>query len=416
MVAAAIPPGTAAPDACVLACHDCGRIQAVPAGDTQHQFRCQRCDADLGAFAGGLDAPVALLLAAAISFVVANTMPFMTLAIEGFTQSTTLLSASRALWQADMAPLGALVFLVATLAPALKILGLLYVLVPLRHGHRWPLAGMIYRFVGGVRPWAMMEIYLLGIIVAYVKLIDLAHIELGIAVYAFVATVLLEIAAEAKTEPMAVWHGLMAQAGPGVLQVPSGRRLMSCHACRQMLQVPAGSEGTRCPRCRAPVHGDDPDAWKSSLALLLAAVVLYVPANVLPVMTVIYFGSGQPDTILSGVVELWQIGMYPVAALVFTASILVPILKMLALGWLILPPGRNMDVARRKTRVYRLVELVGRWSMVDIFMIGTLTALVHLGNVATVVPGTGAMAFAAVVTLTMLASAAFNPHFLWHRA
>lgn len=399
----------------LIACHDCGKLHRLPAGDDLHDYKCTRCRADLGTLSCDLDPPVALLTAAAISFLVANTMPFMTLNIEGIAQESTLLSASFALWQSELWPLGVLVFLVATAAPAFKICGLLYVLVPLRHDHRWPLAGRIYRIVGGVRPWAMMEVYLLGMIVAYVKLVELAHIELGVAVYAFLATVLFEIAAEAKSEPMAVWHRLMPQSDPSLLRGPPGSRLLSCHSCRQLVQVGAKEQHVGCPRCGASVHAGNPDAWKTSLALLIAAVVLYVPANVLPVMTVTYFGAGQPDTILSGVVELWHAEMYPIAVLVFTASILVPVLKILALGWLIAAKNRPRAVALAKIRVYRIVELVGRWSMVDIFMIGILTALVHLGNVATIVPGPGALAFASVVVLTMLASSAFDPRSIWRR-
>jgi paraquat-inducible protein A len=307
------------------------------------------------------------------------------------------------------------VFLVATAAPAVKIMGLLYVLVPLRSGWRPPMAARVYRLVGGIKPWAMMEVYLLGIIVAYVKLIDLAHVELGIATFAFVATVLFEIAAEATTEPMSVWHRIMPQSGSELLEKEDRSLVASCHACRQVLlmtSIPRPS----CPRCGSAIHDDDPSSRQVALSLLCAAVVLYVPANVLPVMTVIYFGAGEPDTIMSGVVLLWQSGMYPVAALVFVASILVPVLKILALGWLIFASNRNEPVVRQKTRVYRIVELVGRWSMVDIFMIGILTALVSLGNLATILPGTGALAFAAVVVLTMLASAAFNPRLMWKPA
>ncbi|WP_084506638.1 paraquat-inducible protein A [Geminicoccus roseus] len=413
MTMAAAPAGTATR---LIACHDCGKLHRLPVGDNLHDYKCTRCRGGLGTLSCDLDPPIALLIAAAVSFLVANTMPFMTLNIEGIAQDSTLLSASFALWQSELWPLGVLVFLVATVAPAIKICGLLYVLLPLRHGRRWPLAGRIYRIVGGVRPWAMMEVYLLGMIVAYVKLVELAHIELGIAVYAFLATVLFEIAAEAKSEPMAVWHRLMPQADPTMLQGTPGSRLLSCHSCRQLVRVDAEAQHVGCPRCGASVHEGNPDAWKTSLALLIAAVVLYVPANVLPVMTVFYFGAGQPDTILSGVIELWHAEMYPVAVLVFTASILVPVLKILALGWLIAAKNRPRAVALTKIRVYRIVELVGRWSMVDVFMIGILTALVHLGNVATIVPGPGALAFASVVVLTMLASSAFDPRSIWRRA
>jgi paraquat-inducible protein A len=398
----------------VIACHDCGKLHHLPVADGRHDFRCVRCSGDLGVFGGSLDPPIAFLLAAAICFVVANSLPFITLQIGGLEQSCTLLSASIALWNEGMEPLGVLVFLVATVAPAIKICGLLYVLVPLRHGYHWPMATAVYRLVGGVKPWAMMEVYLLGIIVAYVKLIDLAQVHLTAAAFAFVATVLFEIAAEAKTEPMTVWNRFMRQAGPDVLRERAGTSILSCHACRQVLRVEDASH-VHCPRCGSSVHPDDPRSRQTALALLFAAVVLYVPANVLPVMTVIYFGSGVPDTIMSGVIELWHSGMYPIAALVFVASILVPVLKILALGWLIFARERDLSVAQRKTRVYRIVELVGRWSMVDIFMIGILTALVSLGNLATILPGPGALAFASVVVLTMFASSAFNPRLVWQQ-
>ena len=389
-------------------------MHVLPAGDGGHDFVCTRCNGDLGTLAGGLDRPIAFLTAAAICFVVANSLPFMTLSIGGLQQSCSLLSASWALWNEDMQILGLLVFLVATAAPAIKILGLLYVLVPLRGGRRPPMAARVYRLVGGIKPWAMMEVYLLGIIVAYVKLIELAHVELGVATFAFVATVLFEIAAEATTEPMSVWHRIMPQSGSELLEREDRSTVGSCHVCRQVLLVPRIIHPS-CPRCSAGIHDDDPNSRQTALSLLCAAVVLYIPANVLPVMTVIYLGTGEPDTIMSGVVLLWQSGMYPVAALVFIASILVPVLKILALSWLIFASNRSTQVVRQKTRIYRVVELVGRWSMVDIFMIGILTALVSLGNLATILPGTGALAFASVVVLTMLASASFNPRLMWQR-
>ena len=408
------PTASARPQA-VIACHDCGKIHRLPTDDDRHDFVCTRCAGELGSLSGDLDWPTALLVAAAMMFVIANAMPFMTLSIEGFAQSTTLLSASLALFRSDMPILSGLVLFIGTVAPACKIGGLLYVLISLRLGRQWPLTSTIYRLVGGVRPWAMMEVYLLGMIVAYAKLRDLAQVDLDVAVYAFVATVLLEIAAEATMEPMSVWHRLMPQAGPAMLKASADSHPMSCHACQQVVRVPATTVRIACPRCRALVRADDPARRQVSLALVVAAVILYVPANVLPIMTVIYFGSGQPSTIMGGVIELWHSGMYPISALVFAASIVVPVLKVLALSWLIFAKNRDAVVARAKTRVYRIVELVGRWSMVDVFMIGILTALVNLGNVATVIPGAGALAFASVVVLTMLASSAFDPHSIWRR-
>jgi paraquat-inducible protein A len=170
----------------------------------------------------------------------------------------------------------------------------------------------------------------------------------------------------------------------------------------------------RCPRCGAALHRRKPHSVARTWALLIAACILYVPANLLPVMTVTSFGQGEPDTILSGVKVLIQAGMWPVALLVFFASITVPVLKIVALTWLLISVQRRSRWRPRdRTVLYRVVESVGRWSMVDVFMISILVALVNLGAIASILPGPGAIAFASVVILTMIAAMTFDPRLIW---
>jgi paraquat-inducible protein A len=134
-------------------------------------------------------------------------------------------------------------------------------------------------------------------------------------------------------------------------------------------------------------------------------------------MTVISFGSGEPDTILSGVKALFFAGMWPLALLVFFASITVPVLKIVGLALLLLWTQRGSRWRLRdRTVVYRIVEAVGRWSMIDIFMLSILAGLVRLGRIATITPGIGAVSFAAVVIITMFAAAAFDPRLMWDAA
>jgi paraquat-inducible protein A len=150
--------------------------------------------------------------------------------------------------------------------------------------------------------------------------------------------------------------------------------------------------------------------------LVITAAILYIPANVFPVMTVISFGKGEPDTILSGVKALIEADMWPLALIVFFASITVPVLKLCGLSYLLISVQRRSQWRPRdRTRLYRLVEAVGRWSMIDIFMITILIALVKLGNIATIEPGVGATSFAGVVIITMIASHNFDPRLIWDR-
>jgi paraquat-inducible protein A len=143
-------------------------------------------------------------------------------------------------------------------------------------------------------------------------------------------------------------------------------------------------------------------------------MILYVPANILPIMQTESLFGGQSDTIMSGVVFLWSTGSWPLAIIVFVASIMVPLLKMLALMTLLIAVHRGVNVHRHDlARLYRLLEIVGRWSMLDIFVVAILVALVQLQLVATVTPGSGALAFGAVVVLTMLATMSFDARLIW---
>ncbi len=188
--------------------------------------------------------------------------------------------------------------------------------------------------------------------------------------------------------------------------------LVACHACG--LVMPAGSAHDGCRRCRAPVHQRKPDSLQRTTALVLAAATLYIPANVFPIMTVVSFGKGQSDTILSGVVAFIDAGMYPLAMLVLFASIIVPMLKLVGLTFLLISVHRRSRWRPRdRTVLYRVVEYVGRWSMIDVFVISLLAALVQLGSIATIVPGIGATSFAAVVVITMFAAASFDPRLIW---
>ncbi len=151
-----------------------------------------------------------------------------------------------------------------------------------------------------------------------------------------------------------------------------------------------------------------------SWALLIAAYIMYIPANVLPVSTIVYLGAGEPDTIMSGVILLFHHGDAPIAMLLFFASIAVPVLKLFVLTWLLLSVKfKSRWRPRDRTAFYRLIEHIGRWSMLDIFVIALLVALVQLQALATIHAGAGAVAFCAVVVLTMLAAESFDPRLIW---
>jgi paraquat-inducible protein A len=173
-------------------------------------------------------------------------------------------------------------------------------------------------------------------------------------------------------------------------------------------------EHARCPRCAAALLVRKPDSIARTWAFLLAAIILYIPANLLPMTSVHSLFGDQQDTILSGVVYLWTAGSWPLAVIVFVASIMVPMLKIMALVFLLLSVQRRSRwQPMQRTRLYRLIELVGRWSMLDIFVIAFLVALVQLRALATIKAGPAAACFGAVVVLTMCATMSFDPRLIW---
>lgn len=197
----------------------------------------------------------------------------------------------------------------------------------------------------------------------------------------------------------------------------AGLGLHACHTCGLVCRPSPEGLDSRCPRCGASTHLRKPDSIGRTWALIIAAYILFIPANVLPVMeTGSIFGS-QQDTILSGVIFLWTSGSWPLAVLVFVASIVVPLMKLIALTLLLLSVQlRSAWRPRERARLYRMLELVGRWSMLDVYVIALLAALVQLKALATISAGPGAVAFGAVVVLTMLAAITFDPRLIWDSA
>jgi paraquat-inducible protein A len=206
----------------------------------------------------------------------------------------------------------------------------------------------------------------------------------------------------------------MSAAAPGTALAAACAR---CHDCGLLSRLPGTAHGAACPRCGAALHTRKARSIERTWAFVVAAGLCYLPANLLPIMQVTSLGRAQADTILSGVVYLLRHGMWPLAIVVFTASVFVPLLKLVILVGLLVSVQlgsrwRPLD----RTRLYRITEAIGRWSMVDIFVVTILVALVHLGNLATVEARPGAVFFGAVVVLTMLAVESFDPRLIWDRS
>ncbi|KAB0487599.1 paraquat-inducible protein A [Pseudomonas reinekei] len=190
--------------------------------------------------------------------------------------------------------------------------------------------------------------------------------------------------------------------------------ILVCGECHELNRQEAVTDVQVCTRCGALVHARRPNSLVRTWALLITAAILYIPANMLPIMTVNSLGKGAPSTIMAGVIELVHYGMFPIAAVVFIASILVPTFKLVGIGLLLFSVQRRQPLsARQRIWMYRFIEFIGRWSMLDIFVIAILVAVVNFGRLASIEANLGAVAFASVVILTMIAAVTFDPRLIW---
>lgn len=407
----------------LMACHACDAVHRIVPVPARAKAHCRRCGVLLYRnMPKSLDHSAALYLAALILFLLANTFPFVALQYGDRIEQSLLISGGFALQRAGMGELGLLVLLTSVVFPFLTLCGMLYLLLPLRFGVRPPWMTPVWRMVRALSPWSLIGVFMLGLLVSVVKLQDLAAIIPGVAFYAFIGLLVISAAAVASFDPAVLW----ARAGPVADGAAAGASVQSaaamgyavCHTCDLLVRRPISGARWACPRCGSAVHGMRvAGSLSRTWALLSAAVLLLVPANIYPVMTVTRFGQGEPNTILSGVVHLIEDGAWPLGLLVFFASFVVPISKIAALVFLLVSVQRGSDRhLRDRTRLYRVTEVVGAWSMIDIFLVGILVALVRMDGLATVYPGIGASFFGAAVVLTMMAAHAFDPRLLWDRA
>ncbi|MFV0277797.1 MAG: paraquat-inducible protein A [Parahaliea sp.] len=190
------------------------------------------------------------------------------------------------------------------------------------------------------------------------------------------------------------------------------RGLVSCANCYNLAAL-----GTRdCPRCHSTLEIRIPNSIQRTLALTVVAIILYVPANVLPITNTIYLGNYGPSTIIDGVATLWGMGSYGIALVILVASVLVPVVKLMILLYLCLTVGRGrIRDPHHSAFLYRLTEFIGRWSMIDVFVVAILVALIKLGNIISFFPGAAALSFAGVVIVTMIAAEQFDPRLIWDR-
>lgn len=402
----------------LVACHECDMLfhrDDIPAGA---RADCTRCGAELYRHvSNSLDRSLALYLSALIFMVIANVYPFITMQTAGISATTRVSSGGLALYEFGMGQLGFVVFLTSILFPLICVAGMIYLLIPVRFGALPPFYAPVYRLVKACEPWSLLAVFMLGTLIAAVKLRALAQVIPGLGMFGFVMLLITYSAARASFDPEVLWakckiKQLDSDEFPGGAEEA---RVLTCHTCG--LLRPLDPNMHHCERCGAKVHFRVVDSLEKTWALMISACIMLIPANIYPVMSVKKLGRGNADTILSGVIHLMEAGLFGLAFIVLFASLVVPALKLTTLGYLLYSVRNKSNWRPRdRTLLYRITEIVGAWSMVDVFLVGLLSGLVSLGLLASIEPGVGVIFFGAAVILTMLAAHNFDPRLIWDNA
>ncbi len=395
----------------LTACPHCSLLQRTTPGSPGEVDYCRRCGTPLVRRAGKcLRVALALSATTLLFLIPALFEPFLTTSALGAVRTSTLPSSATDLWRTDRPVLGTLVLLFVIVLPLIRFAALTLVLgvIHARMRPRW--LKHAFRAANSLETWAMLDVFLLAAVVAYMRLDASILVTAETGALCFAGAAVSSLATRAALDRRQAWRRI----APGVAgcDAPSS---IECRSCE--LLVAARAEGRGCPRCGAAVWRRRPYDLMQSMAMLAAAALLYLPANLLPIATIPIDFKPTAYTVLGGIVDLAKSHMFGLAMLVFCASFAIPILKIVGLSWCALSRVRRSN--RRligKTRVYRVIEEIGRWSMVDPFTIACFAPVMHFNALVDGRAEAAALPFAAVVIFTTCAVKIFDPRRMWDRA
>jgi paraquat-inducible protein A len=401
-----------APESRLKACRACGEIQTLPPSKAGHDRKCVRCGETMGSGRVHLELAFPILIAASVAFVIVLSLPLLNIGLQGQQADGDLMTGVFGFLHYGMPPMALFTFACVIFAPLCRTAILLFAVACIRADHRPIYLGRLYRLSETLRPWCMLDVFLVGALISMTKLRDLVSVEMAPGLWVLMGLVWTLALFGSLFDRHRFWDFI---APPVEIEASSDNAdLISCEHCSLLQNA---DESAICRRCGATLHHRKPDSIRLTWALVLSAVILYIPANLYPVFTIVSFGRGNTSTIIGGVRQLLTSSDWPLAVIIFIASIAVPLIKLIGLAWLLIsvryPMPRHL---RANTRLHRVIESIGRWSATDVFVAALLSGLVMLDNLATVEPGPGVLAFGAVVFLTMVATMTFDQRLLWDAA
>ncbi len=394
-----------------FACNECDLLIELVDLPEGNKAICPRCKYVLTArHYNAQERSIALSITALIFLFLSLMFPFLSFSVQGQDRIVTLVQSITVLSTEHFTSLAIIIFFFTIAIPGFYLLSVLYINVSLKCTSLLTGTRSILKLISHLQHWSMAEIFLIGILVSFIKIASLADVSLGLSFSAYVLFIISMSATVIHTDKHQIWQSLKEKQKLPSSQISISEQYQGCHECTDIARI----NKKYCDTCGSLLHQRINHSLQKTWALLITSVLLYIPANLLPIMHTNFLGVETANTILGGVIVLWGHGSYPIAMIIFIASVLVPIGKILALSWLCYTvQAEHEESYVQKTQLYRITEIVGRWSMVDVFVVAILVALIQMGKIMSIYPGWGAVTFASMVIVTVLAAISFDPRLIW---
>ena len=415
----------------LIACRGCDLLMPNMTAGKGDILTCPRCGAELHRYKkDSINRTAAHCLAGLFLYVPAMLLPLMTFQTLGMFETANIIQSVVSYYRQEFFLVALMVFFSAVLFPFLKLSLGLTVATLIKMRKFPPLLPRLFRLYIHLEDWAMVEVYLLGIMVTVIKMYQTTDISYGLGFYCFIALALVTLGTTDVLDKKLFWAWMErrdAQVVPDIediekLDFGSGMitameaGLISCHTCKRLTIFPDSGidNSSHCPLCGARLHSRKPDSIARTWALMLTAGLFFIPANILPLMRLDYLGRPDTSTIIDGILHFFRDGSYAVGLIILSASILVPLFKISGLLIILLTIRFKRAIfLQQQAKMFRFIEFIGRWSMLDIFVIAILGVLVHFGFFSSIQAAPAATYFCMVVISTMLAAQTFDPRLLW---
>ncbi len=406
------------------ACPDCDLLLQKAAAPEGYSIVCPRCGKTLSrSSTASISKVLALSIAGLLLYLPAMLLPLMTFKSFGFSGSANILESILNFYRNDYYFVSLMVLLSAVVFPLILLTTIFYITCQLQRNKYPSILKPLFRLHLHLVEWAMIEVYLLGILVTIIKMSDTSNIEYHSGILCFSCLVLVTLAISTIVDRDLFWQtiedkgckdkeDLPEQQPQETPETAAEKGLILCHTCHKL--SPISLAGNGCPRCQATLHQRKPHSVARTSALVLTSALFLAPANLLPIMEVNFLGTPDRSTIIDGIIHFLQDGSYFIGLIILTASILVPVFKIVGLLILLRAtrPGHDHFLAQ-KAKLYRFIAFIGRWSMLDIFVIALLSVLVDYGFFTTIHTAPAATYFSFVVAATMFAAMTFDPRIIW---